>query len=60
MSFFQKDTWIRNVQLAFHSKIPDIVKEFNKHANSLSELTNMETTVTVAKIWDLAVDEFGT
>lgn len=60
MAFLQISRSLERIQEIFHSQIPDIVGDFNDHADKLSKLMVVEGHVTVSKIWNMQVNQFGT
>lgn len=60
MAFLQEESRIQRILESFHSEIPEIVGNFNGHADKLSKMMEVETLVTVKKILDQQTEEFGT
>ncbi|KAF2967652.1 hypothetical protein GQX73_g5959 [Xylaria multiplex] len=58
MAFLLEESRIRRILETFHSEIPRIVSDFNSHTDRLSNMMEVETLVTVRKIWDQQIENF--
>lgn len=59
MAFLQEESRFKRILEAFHSEIPEIVTNFNGHADKLSKMMEVETLVTVKKILDQQTENFS-
>jgi hypothetical protein len=59
MAFLREESRIQRMLETFHSEIPRLVADFNKHADKLSKMMEVETLVTVKKILDQQTEKFG-
>lgn len=59
MAFLLEESQIRRILQTFQPEIPRIVTTFNGQADQLSKMMEVETLVTVTKIWNRNVDNFG-